>query len=127
MLGDILCDETRESYDLWTRRKTDLYLGLLIETDEQVVHPALQRVLDRLAKAPELDGATLIEKARFGFSSYPGDGITLVTLLAAATSDLRPLADLSESYSDAGPMRAHLAEPGIRQLASHSIQAAGRW
>ncbi len=94
MLGKLLSGETRENYDLWTMWKTDLYLGLLIETDEQAVRPALGRVASRMAKAPEFSGAALVSKARFGFACYPEDGETLETLLAAAVTDVRPLGEL---------------------------------
>ena len=91
MLGSILCAETRGNYDLWTMWKSELYLGLLIETNEQAIRPALERVINRMTDAPEFDGAELVSKARFAFSSYPEDGTTLEALVAAAVGNQRPL------------------------------------
>ncbi|HZJ02448.1 MAG TPA: hypothetical protein VFE20_02015, partial [Thermoleophilia bacterium] len=93
MLGNILSAETRGNYDLWTMWKSGLYLGLLIETGERAVRPALERVIHRMTKAPEFDGAELVKKARFAFSSYPEDGTTLEALLTVAATNQRPLED----------------------------------
>lgn len=100
-LGEILSAETRENYDLWTLWKDNLYLGLLIETDALAVRPALRRVLGRVAKTSEFDGAELAARARFGVSSYPRAGVTLEDLLVAVATDLQPLEDLLEKYADA--------------------------
>ncbi len=91
MVGEILCSETRGNQDLWTMWKPDIYLGLLVETDEQAVEPALKRVLDRLAKASEFAGQALVDRARFGIASYPADGANLDTMIDLAVSELAPL------------------------------------
>jgi len=115
MLGSILSAETRGDYDLWTMWKADLYLGLLIETDEQAVYPALGRVLDRMAKAPEFNGAALVDKARFGLSSYPGDAAALETLLAAAVTNLRPFEDLLKDHEGTSSRE----QPGAKRVIEH--------
>lgn len=100
MLGNILSAETRGNYDLWTMWKSELYLGLLIETGEQAVRPALERVINRITESPEFDGAELVKKARFAFSSYPEDGTTLKALLAVAAGNQRPLEEALKERED---------------------------
>ena len=94
MVGEILCAETRGNQDLWTMWQPDIYLGLLVETDDQAVEPALKRVLVRVAKAPEFAGQSLVDRARFGIASYPADGANLDMLLDLAVGELAPLEEL---------------------------------
>lgn len=94
MLGTILCSQTRGDQDLWTMWDKDVYLGLLAETDEQAIEPALERVLTKLVQAPEFAGQAVIDRARFGAASYPMDGYNLDLLLALTLGDLVSLEEL---------------------------------
>lgn len=94
MLGEILCSQTRETQDLWTMWSDDVYLGLLAETGEQAVEPALGRVLGRISAAPEFAGEALVDSARFGVAAYPEDGMDLDPLIQLALAEPLSLDEL---------------------------------
>jgi GGDEF domain-containing protein len=94
IVGRILTEATRSDFDLWTMAEPGLYLGLLVEADEQAVGPCLERVLAFFARTYELNSAVLARKARFGYSSYPEGGDHVEALISAAMSSWSPLKSL---------------------------------
>jgi GGDEF domain-containing protein len=96
MLGEILSTQTRENQDLWTMWADNVYLGLLTETDEEAVEPALGRVTKRIQTAPEFAGEALVDSARFAVASFPADGATVESLIDQALTDPLPLRELLE-------------------------------
>lgn len=94
LVADILASQTRGSLDVWTMWQPDIYLGLLTETDGRAVESVLDRVLKRMAQAPEFKGQELTQKARCGFAAYPHDGGSLDALIESAVGGLLPLEQL---------------------------------
>lgn len=94
VVGRVLCSQTRGEQDLWTMWDKDVYLGLLVETDERAVQPALERVLSRMADAPEFSGQAVVDTALFGLAIWPTESFSLDTLLERATTNLVPLKEL---------------------------------
>jgi GGDEF domain-containing protein len=100
MLGEILCSQTRDNQDLWTKWADNVYLGLLAETDEQAVEPALGRVLGKILEAPAFSGRAVVESARFSVSSFPADGSAIDSLVDLALQNPVPLEELLRQLSD---------------------------
>lgn len=117
MLAEILSTQTRENQDLWTMWKDNVYLGLLTETDEQAVEPALGRVTKKIQVAPEFAGQALVESARFGVASYPADGATVESLIDQALLDPVPLSTLLERLGEPTWKTPRVIERGTQEMA----------
>jgi hypothetical protein len=100
ILGDILCSQTRDNQDLWTKWAGNVYLGLLAETDEQAVEPALGRVLGKILDAPAFSGRAVVDSARFSVASFPVDGSTIDSLIDLALQNPVSLEELLRRLRD---------------------------
>jgi hypothetical protein len=114
MLGEILCSQTRENQDLWTMWSEGVYLGLLAETDDQAVEPALRRVLGRIVSASEFAGQSVANTARFAVAAFPEDASSIEALIELALAPPVSLDELRDS------LRSPSWSPPVVSIRTHA-------